>query len=616
MVYGYRQFRRRPGGIMRIDPGGIKSPALPYMTDFQQNGSDACHGPGIFGRECRPAVCTDNLCPVPRIEIHLDGRRIIECPMGDREVVLGRSPDATVVLPASEVSRVHARIRPAAGGYELAESGVNGTFLNGRELTGRATLSDGDEIRIGPYSLRFRLAPAAPASPTPVNVSRPTRLLRLDAGGVTVAEADLEVEPPGKVPKFKFSLPERTVVIGKGAGSDLVLADEFVSRAHARLVPVPDGWRIEDLGSRNGTRVNNRDTGAALLADGDRIRIGETRLTFRQKIRREPEVALLESAEDGEADAGASVFRGSHPSVVKLRRLARRIAPSGATVLVLGETGTGKEVFARLLHELSSRAGRPFVAVNCGALPAGLVESELFGHEPGAFTGATARKTGLFVAAGEGTLFLDEAGELTPEAQVKLLRAIEGGEVRPVGARETLRANPRIVAATCADLKAMVRSGRFRDDLYYRLNVVPVHLPPLRERRSDIPELAASFLGEGRALSAAALDRLKSHDWPGNIRELRNTVERAAILSPGEVIGPEAVLPGAAAVLPDGVPYLDSRPEFLGKNLDEIEKEIIRRVLADAGGVPARAAKLLGLTRSSLRGKMIRYGLAAGEVDA
>jgi len=593
---------------MRIDPGGIKSPALSYMTVFLQNGSDACHGAGIFGRECRLAVCTDNLCPVPRIEIHLDGRRIIECSVEDREVVLGRSPGATVVLPAPEISRVHARIRPAAGGYELAESGVNGTFLNGRELAGRAALSDGDEIRIGPYSLRFRLGAGAPASPTPVNVARPTRLLRLDAGGVTVAEADLEVELPGKVPKFRFGLSDRAVLIGKGAGSDLVLGDEFVSRAHARLVPVPDGWRIEDLGSRNGTRVNNRDTGAALLADGDRIRIGETRLIFRQKIRREPDTPVPESE-----DAGASVFRGSHPSVVRLRRLARRIGPSGATVLVLGETGTGKEVFARLLHELSPRAGRPFVAVNCGALPAGLVESELFGHEPGAFTGATARKTGLFVAAGEGTLFLDEVGELTPEAQVKLLRAIEGGEVRPVGAKETLRANPRIVAATCADLKAMVRAGRFRDDLYYRLNVVPVQLPPLRERRSDIPELAASFLGEGRELSAAALDRLKGHDWSGNVRELRNTVERAAILSPGEVIGPGAVLPGVVAALPDGVPYLESRPEFLGKSLDEIEKEIIRRVLADAGGVPARAAKLLGLTRSSLRGKMIRYGLIAGE---
>jgi len=364
--------------------------------------------------------------------------------------------------------------------------------------------------------------------------------------------------------------------------------------------------------------VNGRETGAALLSSGDRIQIGQVKITFLQKLHREPlaEAPAGRHGTETPAGPGSDCFRGSSTAAVNLRRLAARIAPSNAHVLILGETGTGKEVFARLLHSLSDRAGKPFEPVNCGALPENLLESELFGHEKGAFTGADDRRDGLFAAAAEGTLFLDEIAELPLTGQVKLLRAIESGEIRPLGSQTTLTARPRILAATHADLPARVQDGRFREDLYHRLNVIAVKLPPLRDRMSDLDELAASFLENGRVLSGEALRKLRQHGWPGNVRELRNVIERAAVLSDSPVIGPEAIATGdgAASALPGG--YLDVHPEFRGKTLDQIEAEILRRVLSDAGGVQNRVAKILGLSRGSLHGKLIRHGIISPDQDA
>ncbi|MCW5830804.1 MAG: sigma 54-interacting transcriptional regulator [Deltaproteobacteria bacterium] len=538
---------------------------------------------------------------MPRLDIHLGGRRIIECPV-QGEVIMGRGPEATVVLPAPGISRIHARIRPANSGYELVDQSVNGTLLNGSDVEGAAPLADGASIGIGPYRIIFSLAPAGPAGPTSVARALPTRLLRATPEQITCVAARLELLGKARGPvSAVFPLPDRAIAVGKSPDCDIVLADEFVSRLHARLVPVPGGWRIEDLGSRNGTRINGRETGAALLADGDRIQIGNLRFLFRQE--------LQAGDMGGTEDAGAELMRGETPAIVQLRRLAARIAPSNATVLVLGETGTGKEVYARLVHMLSARAGQPFIAVNCGAIPEALFESELFGHEPGAFTGAIKRNPGLFAAAAAGTLFLDEIADLPVHCQVKLLRALESGTVRPVGSTTDIPAAPRIIAATSADLTARLREGCFREDLFHRINVIPVRMPPLRERKSDLPLLAASFLDGGRSLSPEALDKLRQHDWPGNIRELRNTVERAAVISDGPAIGPDAVFTGSTADAAASGGYLASRPEFQGKTLDEIEREILRRVLADMGGVQAKAARALGISRGSLHGKLVRHGL-------
>jgi DNA-binding NtrC family response regulator len=287
-------------------------------------------------------------------------------------------------------------------------------------------------------------------------------------------------------------------------------------------------------------------------------------------------------------------------------------AGSDAPVLVTGETGTGKELVARALHHHSRRGKRPFVPVNCGALAEGLLESELFGHVRGSFTGAVADKKGVFEQADGGTIFLDEIGETTPAVQVRLLRVLEQGEVRPVGASRVLTVNVRVVAATNRDLERAVREGTFRQDLYYRLNVVRIAVPPLRERRDDIPLLAAHVLrtaetqGQPRRLSPAALGALMAHAWPGNVRELENVLERQALSASGGTIELED-LPQA---LRDRPPASLEEPLFAGlPSLEEMEKRYLAHVLAVLEGNRSRAAEALGIDRRTLYRMIERFGL-------
>ena len=297
-------------------------------------------------------------------------------------------------------------------------------------------------------------------------------------------------------------------------------------------------------------------------------------------------------------------------------RLAETVAPTESTVLVTGESGTGKEVVARYLHELSGRADAPFMSINCGALPEGLLESELFGHVKGSFTGAVKDKTGLFAAARGGTFFLDEIGETTPATQVKLLRVLQQREIIPVGGTEAQPIDARLVAATNRDLEDEIRRGAFRSDLFYRLNVIAIHLPPLRERREDVPLLADAFLAraaelrgaEPKTLSADALAALQAYDWPGNVRELENALERAVILSPTPVIEIGA-LPARLAerrVEPLVTPRDPGSP-----TLETIERAYIAWVLRNEGGQKTRAAEVLGIDPSTLHRKLARYGIEA-----
>ncbi len=300
---------------------------------------------------------------------------------------------------------------------------------------------------------------------------------------------------------------------------------------------------------------------------------------------------------------------------LELLQLAEVVAPTLSTVLISGESGTGKEVLARYLHELSERAEGPFLSINCGALPESLLESELFGHVKGSFTGAVRDKQGLFVAAEGGTFFLDEVGEMSPATQVKLLRALQEREVIPVGATEAVAVNVRIIAATNRDLEEEIRRGTFRSDLYYRLNVITLHLPPLRERGDDIPLLTEHFLQRfahlrGKAppaITAEALTALQSHDWPGNIRELENALERALILSNGGEITPDA-LP-VRLMRREAVPLVSDRPPA-NPPLEAVERAYIHWVLQAEGGNKSRAAEVLGIDPSTLYRKLVRYGMA------
>ena len=313
---------------------------------------------------------------------------------------------------------------------------------------------------------------------------------------------------------------------------------------------------------------------------------------------------------------------GRSPSIIEVMKTVARVAPTQATVLVTGETGTGKELVARVLHRYSGRGSRRFVAVNCAALPEGLLESELFGHVKGAFTGASSARPGLFREADGGTLFLDEVGDVSPALQARLLRAVQEHEVVPVGSETPVKVDVRVIAATHRDLSALVREARFREDLYYRLNVVTLHLPPLRERRQDIPLLIDHFLRtladrhrRGRiALDPETQERLLAYRWPGNVRELQNLLERALVFATQDVIGPEhlpvevraldAVGPEAPASPPGPVP-----PAVETMALAEIERRHVLRVLAAQGGNRERTARVLGISRRTLTRMLQRWGM-------
>ena len=303
------------------------------------------------------------------------------------------------------------------------------------------------------------------------------------------------------------------------------------------------------------------------------------------------------------------LISGQSPAMKKFLEMLANIAPSEATVLICGESGTGKELVARMIHANSNRRQGPFVPVNCAALSENLLESELFGHEKGAFTGAEKRRDGRFQAADQGTIFLDEIGEVALPMQAKLLRAIQEREIQKVGSDEVSKVDVRIVAATNRDLGQDVEEGRFRQDLYYRLNVVAVTLPPLRERPEDIPALASHFLKKFstknskmiKGFTPGALDRLLKYEWPGNIRELENTVERAVVLLMGEYVS-ERELPPSLMDGTEAAPQMKSGLANL--TLEEIERIVILETLENTGGNKSEAARRLGITRKTLISKI------------
>ncbi len=343
-------------------------------------------------------------------------------------------------------------------------------------------------------------------------------------------------------------------------------------------------------------------------------------------------------ATPGEEDAEGERLPlvGRSPAMQEIYRTVARLTTADLTVMVTGESGTGKELVARALHDYGKRRTGPFVAINMAAIPRELIESELFGHERGAFTGALTRGIGRFEQAAGGTLFLDEIGDMPPEAQTRLLRVLQEGEFTTVGGRAPIKANVRIVAATHRDLRASIRAGLFREDLFYRLNVVPIRLPPLRERTEDIPLLARHFLERARAsglpaksLTAEAMERLKRHAWPGNARELENLMRRLAALYPQEIIGEEAVgaeLSEAEAPAESGAPrgsetleqaverhlkafmaaHKDGMPirDLHDRVIAEVERPLLRLALSATRGNQIKAAAMLGLNRNTLRKKL------------
>jgi two-component system response regulator AtoC len=399
-----------------------------------------------------------------------------------------------------------------------------------------------------------------------------------------------------------------TVTVGRDEEADVRLADELASRRHLRVgVEVSGKLWIEDLDSSNGTFLRGERLVPGVrtpVLPGEAVTIGFTHIMVQRRRAR----AGTRGAAADDAVVASEVMRQLYQ--LAERAAAGRTAAGLVNVLILGETGVGKEVLASWIHRHSPRAAGPFVCINCAALSENLLESELFGHEKGAFTGATQAKPGLLEAAGRGTVFLDEIGEMPATLQTKLLRALENREVTRVGGLAARGIDVRFVAATNRDLEAEVAAKRFRQDLYFRLNGLTLTIPPLRARPEEIEPLARRFLAQAAAaagrgpptLAADAVARLRAHAWPGNIRELRNVVERALILGDGEAI--------TAADLPVGSPSPAAGPDLSALSAaEQTERQRIVDVMAEMGGNQTRAARKLKMARGTLIERLKRYGV-------
>lgn len=417
---------------------------------------------------------------------------------------------------------------------------------------------------------------------------------------------------------------------GRSVVNDLCLNDKAVSGTHFEISSTDEGYRLRDLDSTNGTFIEGLRIKEVYLKPSTKFQVGHSLVLF-QPTNEVVEIALSQADRFGDA-------LGSSVAMREVFAILEKVAPSNLTVMISGETGTGKEVLARAVHQKSKRRDKPFVVLDCGAIPKDLIESTLFGHEKGAFTGAVGQRRGCFEQAQGGTIFLDEIGELDISLQPKLLRVLENRELKRVGGSATIGIDVRVLAATNRDLRRMVSEGDFREDLYFRLSVMHVEVPPLRERKADINLLVKQFLedmdGQGasaRQFSAEALKALQQHYWPGNVRELKNVVERAASLSDGPQIQPSEVIisrglvpashepSGKTATATGGGCLAHFDPGDMALNmefkeakseiLDAFEKEYLAVLIEQHEGNITRAADQAGLTRYHLRELLKKHGL-------
>ena len=418
----------------------------------------------------------------------------------------------------------------------------------------------------------------------------------------------------------EFIVDKGNITLGGSDKCDLHIQDDTVSRNHAEIIKTKDGYLLRDLESTNGTFVGGLKVKEAFLAPGAIIRVGKTRIKF---VPQDEQLEIYPSKKDHYGD-----IIGKSLEMRKIFGVLEKVAPTNVTVIVTGETGTGKELIARGLHENSKRSKAPFIIFDCGAVAENLIESELFGHEKGSFTGATTTRQGAFELADGGTIFLDEIGELSLELQPKLLRALETGEVKRVGADRAKRVNVRVVAATNRNLKEEVKKGRFREDLFFRLSVVEIFLPALRKRVEDIPLIIDHFFELAKkehadkhidGMSEDALKLLHDYQWPGNIRELKNTVDRAFSFCDGhrievkhlpDYLQERSVVTQAHPAMDPDLPFKEAKEKWI----ESFEKDYLVDCLRKNNGNISKAAKQAGIDRKSVQRLLKKYGLEAKDV--
>ncbi len=527
------------------------------------------------------------------LRIYQGPRLVAEIRLNRGRTLVGRSDACDLALPSDDVSRVHCHIDlDDIGRIEVTDRSRHGTRVNGRAVT-TAVVVPGDVLDVGGF--RLEVAAVEPDQDPPPTAMEPVGvaeyLVGAGAGALEVMRTSLVVIG-GPATGTRFPVPAVEATVG-GARSRIVVADPDLLPHHFRLL-VNEGRPMVEPAAGPVTASGRRVRGIFPLEDGEAFTAGGS-------------VFRVESSRDEVQPEAAAFGRmvGRSATMRRVFGLLRRMAPHPVTVLLLGESGTGKELAARGLHDLSPRAERPFVAVNCAAITESLFESELFGHERGAFTGAIGRRNGAFHAADGGTLFLDEVGEIPFSAQAKLLRTLETGEVRRVGSTTPTFPDVRLVAATNRYLPVEVAEGRFREDLYFRLAVLTVELPPLRSRPEDVRVLARticrSFDPPGH-LTASALARLAAHAWPGNVRELRNVITRAYVLGGSRIDAQALTFDRGLA------PPVRPREEQLALE-EEAERALLEEALHRTQGNRAEAARVLGIPRTSLIYKMRRHGV-------
>jgi two-component system response regulator HydG len=549
-------------------------------------------------------------------------------PLDAKEVQIGRAPSCDIRLADPEAAWVHCAVIPRDGGFRIVDRRTgSGTYVNGMRVT-EQVLEPGDQISIGETILVYRESPPEPARDsvqhTVLRVCSLLFLFRAIAESHSESRATLDCQMASLLSEIVPCLGG-AVLLGDGE-EDLRVA------SRGRSEPVDLG-KMAARAAREGVIVDAADSSVAIplyvrgavagvliawFAPEEAVNLSDHRDTLigvatlaasaLENVNAVERLRTENSLLRERIDASETGIVGESIAIHKLLEVITRVAPQETPVLILGESGTGKELVARALHRLSPRAGRPFIAINCAALTETLLESELFGHEKGAFTGAVAQKKGKLEMAEGGTVFLDEIGEMVPQLQAKLLRVLQQREFERVGGTRTLKLDARLIAATNRELSADVRSGAFREDLYHRLNVISVRVPPLRERPGDILPLARYFLDRssvrcGRRvtdISSGAEACLLSYSWPGNVRELENAIERAVVLGETDSLLPED--------LPEGV--LDTAdfagsPEGLQSSVVDTKRQTIISAWQKNGGDHDKTAASLGIHPNSLR-RLIR----------
>jgi len=539
--------------------------------------------------------------PMQELQVFHKNKKVFHFPLDRSQVVIGRSQQSDLILSGDNISRRHAVISRDDNGFWLEDLSSSGTVANGQKVCKKTQLKLGDVIKIFDWEMRFvevgdlqdvsertrktqiyELTKHLPKEPSPHSIEFG------DAGSGVRSFFPLLLIQQVSGKTARIIMKKKTLVLGSAKDCDVVIEDEFVSARHVRVSATDRGFLIEDLDSTNGTWVDRARIQQICLQDSQKMRIGQTEILVSLKSETTQKIQPSHDVEF------CGMIGESEPMRLLFSKI-EKVSATDMTTLILGETGSGKEMVARAIHDLSARRSAPYVIINCGAISPQLIESELFGHEKGSFTGADKQHKGVFEQAHQGTLFLDEVGELPLDLQSKVLRVIEYKTLRRVGGDAEVRVDVRVIAATHRDLSKRVQEQKFREDLFYRLYVLPLSIPPLRQRKSDIPRLSAAFLRAfaGRSVSLAedALQKLKNHDWPGNVRELKNTLMRAVAFCDSMILHAGDI---------EFLQFSQKPVEEKKSPQNDDEKQKILAALEQTNGDKNRAAEILGMGRSTL----------------